>query len=94
MFAAPGETPYPGSDPARLLFNFSTVAGSTLIDRQIRQLGSRVHVYGHQHRNRRRCYDGVWYLSNCLGYPEERRGRVIQDPASILKAVWPGQPDG
>jgi hypothetical protein len=89
MFAAPGEAPYTAPDPARALFNFSAVAGSTLIDQQIRQLGSRVHVYGHQHRNRRRCYDGVWYVSNCLGYPEERRGGVIQDPGEILKSVWP-----
>jgi predicted phosphodiesterase len=89
MFPAPGETPYTAPDPARALFNFSTVAGSTLIDQQIRELGSRVHVYGHQHRNRRRLYDGVWYVSNCLGYPEERRGRVIQDPGEILQSVWP-----
>jgi predicted phosphodiesterase len=89
MFAAPGEVNYAAADPARGLFNFSTVAGSTLIEQQVRQLGSRVHVYGHQHRNRRRCYDGVWYVSNCLGYPEERRGRVIQDPGEILQRVWP-----
>lgn len=89
MFAAPGEAFYAAPDPARGLFNFSTVAGSTLIDQQVRQLGSRVHVYGHQHRNRRRCCDGVWYVSNCLGYPEERRGRVIQDPGEILQRVWP-----
>ena len=89
MFAAPGEAIYAAPDPARGLFNFSTVAGSTLIDRQVRQLGSRVHIYGHQHRNRRRCHDGVWYVSNCLGYPEERRGRVIQDPGEILQRVWP-----
>jgi len=89
MFAAAGEAHYTAPDPARALFNFSAVAGSTLIDQQVRQLGSRVHVYGHQHRNRRRCYDGVWYVSNCLGYPEERRGRMIQDPGEILKSVWP-----
>jgi 3',5'-cyclic AMP phosphodiesterase CpdA len=89
MFPAPGETPYMAPDPARALFNFSAVAGSTLIDQQVRQLGSRVHVYGHQHRNRRRLYDGVCYVSNCLGYPEERRGRVIQDPGEILQSVWP-----
>jgi len=59
------------------------------LDEQIRKLGSRLHVYGHQHRNRRRLYDGVWYVSNCLGYPEERRGRVIQDPGEILQSVWP-----
>jgi len=89
IFAAPGEGPYAPMDPARARFNFSAVAGSSLIDEQVRRLGSRLHVYGHQHRNRRRCYDGVWYVSNCLGYPEERQGRVIQDPGEILKLVWP-----
>jgi len=88
MFAAPGELRYAAPDPGRAFFNFSAVAGSTRIDEQVRQLGSRVHVYGHQHRNRRRLYDGVWYVSNCLGYPEERRGRVIQDPGEILQSVW------
>ena len=93
MFAAPGDAPYAALDPARAMFNFSAVAGSTLIDQQIRQLGSRVHVYGHQHRNRRRYYDGVWYVSNCLGYPDERRGQVFQDPGDILQAVWPLEPN-
>ena len=89
MFAAPGELRHAAPDPGRAVFNFSSVAGSTLIDEQIRQLGSRLHVYGHQHRNRRRLYDGVWYVPNCLGYPQERRDRVIQDPGEILQSVWP-----
>jgi predicted phosphodiesterase len=89
MFAVAGEPAQAGPDPPRQPFNFSRVAGSTLIEQQIRKLGSRVHVYGHQHRNRCRCYDGVWYVSNCLGYPEERAGRTIDNPAEILKAVWP-----
>lgn len=89
MLPAPGDPPYAAMDPARSRFNFSAVAGSTLIDQQVRQLGSRVHVYGHQHRNRRRLYDGVWYVSNCLGYPEERRGTVVEDPGEILQSVWP-----
>jgi hypothetical protein len=94
MFPAPGEPAQLGPDPPRQPFNFSRVAGSTLIEQQIRRLGSRVHVYGHQHRNRCRCYDGVWYVSNCLGYPEERRDRTLQNPAAILKAVWPEQLSG
>jgi predicted phosphodiesterase len=89
MFPVAGEPVQAGPDPPPQPFNFSRVAGSTLIEQQIRRLGSRVHVYGHQHRNRCRCYDGVWYVSNCLGYPEERRDRVIQNPAAILKAIWP-----
>lgn len=70
-------------------FNFSTVAGSTRIEEQIRRLGSEVHVYGHQHRNRRRLYDGTWYVSNCLGYREERDGGRVRNPASIVTPVWP-----
>jgi predicted phosphodiesterase len=89
MFPVAGEPAQAGPDPPRQPFNFSRVAGSTLIEQQIRKLGSRVHVYGHQHRNRCRCYDGVWYVSNCLGYPEERAGRTIDNPEAILKAVWP-----
>jgi hypothetical protein len=92
MFPVAGEPAQAGPDPPRQPFNFSRVAGSTLIEQQIRRLGSRVHVYGHQHRNRCRCYEGVWYVSNCLGYPEERHNRMMQNPAAILKAVWPEQP--
>jgi predicted phosphodiesterase len=91
MFTVSGEAPRPGPDPPRHAFNFSRVAGSTLIEQQIRKLGSRVHVYGHQHRNRCRCHDGTWYVSNCLGYPEERQGQLIRDAGAILKAVWPVQ---
>ena len=53
-------------------FNFTRVAGSTKIETQIRQLGSLLHIYGHQHRERWRKEDGVTYVSHCLGYPNER----------------------
>ena len=47
------------------------------LDEQIRSLGSSIHVYGHQHRNRDRTIDGVRYITHCLGYPRERdQGRV------------------
>jgi len=75
--------------PLRRRFNFSRVAGSTGLERQLRRLGAVVHVYGHQHRNRRRALDSVLYLSHCLGYPRERIegsiGHVGAGPAS----VWP-----
>jgi len=80
MFTLPGENPQLHSQRTRH-FNFSRVAGSMLIEEQIRRLGSKVHVYGHQHRNRCREYEGVWYVSNCLGYREERRDRG--DPPTI-----------
>jgi hypothetical protein len=53
-------------------FNFSRVAGTSALDAQVRALGSAVHVYGHQHRDRCRLVDGIWYVSHCLGYPRER----------------------
>lgn len=60
-------------------FNFSRVAGCARLDKQIRQLGASVHVYGHQHRNRQRDIDGVRYLSSCLGYHHERKRGMIRN---------------
>lgn len=47
------------------------VLGSTRLERQLRQLGSSMHVYGHSHINRRTVCDGVTYVNNALGYPGE-----------------------
>ncbi len=58
-------------------FNFSRVAGTVGIERQLRMLGSSVHIHGHQHRNRDRMIDGVRYVSHCLGYPQERAAAGI-----------------
>lgn len=49
------------------------VLGSTRLERQLRQLGSSIHVYGHSHINRRVSFDGVTYVNNALGYPGEER---------------------
>jgi predicted phosphodiesterase len=89
MFPSPEERAALPSDPRSRNFNFSRVAGSMLIEKQVRALDARVHVYGHQHRNRSRCYDGIWYVSNCLGYREERERRSVLIPATIVRAVWP-----
>ena len=68
-------------------FNFSRVAGCRGLERHIRALGSTVHVYGHQHRNRLRRIEGVTYVSHCLGYPRERaEGRIspaLREPLLI-----------
>lgn len=69
-------------------FNFSRVAGSTCIDAQIRQLGSRIHVYGHQHINRDRVLDGIRYIAHCLGYPEERNRGMVKGIEKGLKLIW------
>lgn len=63
-------------------FNFSRVAGCIGIDDQIRRLGSIIHIYGHQHRNRNRVIDGVRYISHCLGYPRERQ-QLSMDQAVV-----------
>jgi Icc-related predicted phosphoesterase len=47
------------------------VLGSTSIEKQIRTLGSRVHVYGHYHVNGSNTRDHVTYVNNALGYPRE-----------------------
>jgi predicted phosphodiesterase len=68
-------------------FNFSRVAGSILIDEQIRKIGSQLHVYGHQHINRDRQIDGVRYIAHCLGYPNERKRGVIKGIEQGLKEI-------
>ncbi len=70
-------------------FNFSMVAGSTLIEKQLRLLGSKIHIYGHQHINRDRFIDGVRYVSHCLGYPVEQRLGMVQGYEQGLKQIWP-----
>jgi hypothetical protein len=78
-----------GTREPRHSFNFSRVAGSRAIDRNLRSLSSIVYVYGHQHRNRDRTIEGVRYFSHCLGYPAERDRDHIMDlengPILILK---------
>jgi len=69
-------------------FNFSRVAGSTKIEQQIRQLGSKIHLYGHQHINRDRKLDGVRYVAHCLGYPNERLKGMVRGIDQGLKLVW------
>jgi predicted phosphodiesterase len=84
MFRAPEEQASAPRQPDRHpAFNFSRVAGSLGIERQLRALGSRVHVYGHQHRNRDRVLDGVRYVSHCLGYPGEGAAEDAQRPKLV-----------
>lgn len=69
-------------------FNFSRVAGTHELDRQLRQLQAVIHVYGHQHRNRYRLIDGVLYISHCLGYVAERARGVIQYLNHEPRLIW------
>lgn len=69
-------------------FNFSRVAGSLRIHEQIRRLGSQVHLYGHQHRNRVRNLGGVTYVSHCMGYPKERAMGYVKADACEPRCLW------
>lgn len=55
----------------RAMRNLDPVLGSNGIERQLRALGADIHVYGHSHINRRVTLDGVTYLNNAFGYPQE-----------------------
>lgn len=73
-------------------FNFSMVAGTVALDRQLRRAGSVVHVYGHQHRNRRLDIGGVRYLSYGLGSPRERDAGRVRGVTDAPALVWDGPP--
>ncbi len=81
-------TARPPVQEPRHAFNFSRVAGSAAIDRQVRLLEASVHVYGHQHRNRDQTISGVRYLSHCLGYPSERDNDHISGLEAGPIEVW------
>jgi predicted phosphodiesterase len=49
------------------------VLGSYALERQLRQLGATLHVYGHSHVNRCVTLDGVSYINNAFGYPSETK---------------------
>lgn len=49
------------------------ILGTSRLDEQIRAVGASTHVYGHSHLNRVTRIDGVSYINNALGYPEENR---------------------
>lgn len=55
----------------RAMRHLDPVLGSAGIERQLRMLGSDLHVYGHSHINRRVRFDGVTYINNAFGYPQE-----------------------
>ncbi|WP_419910785.1 metallophosphoesterase [Hoeflea sp.] len=55
---------------ARMLF---PILGTKLLEEQIRRTGASIHVYGHSHINRRAVRDGVLYVNNAFGYPNESR---------------------
>ena len=49
------------------------VLGSNKLDKQIREIKANIHIYGHSHVNRHVEIDGVTYINNAFGYPNEHR---------------------
>lgn len=47
------------------------VLGSFLLEQQIRQLKSSIHIFGHSHVNRSIIKNGIHYINNAYGYPYE-----------------------
>ncbi len=59
------------------------VAGSMLIEKQIRQLGSNVHVFGHTHIKRDIVFEGIRYVHNPLSYPRRLSASTFPE-----KVIW------
>lgn len=91
---SPGWVSHPAGGTA---VNFSRVAGSRLIDEQLRRLTAgvqrppdgvcHVHAFGHSHRPKDFSLDGVRYVSHPLGYSKERVKRLTPE-VPHLKLVW------
>jgi hypothetical protein len=61
-------------DTTRLRFKgLPKVAGCDSLERQVRALGSSIHVFGHSHINCDRVIEGVRYVQNAILYPKERQ---------------------
>ncbi len=84
-----GERPSQHRRSSRPFFNFSRVAGSSELDRLVRHVGSTIHAYGHQHRNRDREIDGVRYVAHSLGYPRERLAGHLPEDSLKPRRIWP-----
>lgn len=91
MLPADGMARYDKTKDPYPEFNFSGVAGTYGLERQLRALGSRVHIYGHQHRNRIKQADGVTYVSHCMGYPKERAAGMLPEGSCKPLLVWDNQ---
>ena len=72
-------------------FNFTRYAGSKSLESALWKIGSTIHVYGHQHRNRDRKIEGVRYVSHCLGNVKEQKEGWTWglDEWQGPKQIWP-----
>lgn len=61
------------------------ILGSSKLEEQIRQLHPAFHIYGHSHVNRNVAIDGISYINNAFGYPQE-----ISITAKSLMCIYEG----
>jgi predicted phosphodiesterase len=64
--------------PSRRLGSLlNPILGSERLDEQLRRCSSSLHVFGHHHANRSVQIDGVTYINNAFGYPQEPTGKRL-----------------
>ncbi|EGQ9933736.1 metallophosphoesterase [Vibrio vulnificus] len=57
--------------PKRLAYLWP-VLGSTTLGEQVERLRPDIHIYGHSHVNTKTIHQGIKYVNNAFGYPNER----------------------
>jgi len=63
------------------------VSGALEIEKQLRQINSTIHVFGHTHIQCHNTKDGVYYVQNALAYPRERKH--LNTPVSLSRfKIW------